>query len=269
MRKQAYFSFGNRNKENNIEQTEVALALNCSGYEVLQAGDSRVGYRNDYYFLAVEQGQVSMQCAGKRFDLSAQRAIIIPPSTEYRYTAAEGCNYFWMHFTGYDAHKLINDCGLPTRSALHIGSADRLKLMFKQLFELYSNQDDLFVTESAGQVMRILAAVGRDTRSSQGGHVEDSVLYMHRHYAENITVEGLAAREKKSVSQYRKTFVRQFGLSPKQYLTELRLSTACHLLRTTADKVELIAKQCGYDDYHYFCRLFHKNIGCTPSQYRG
>ena len=268
MRKQAYFSFGNRNRENNIEQPDLPLALNCTGYEVLQSGDVRVGCRLDYYILVVEQGAVKLQCAGQSTDLSAQNMIIIPPDTHYRYIAEGGCNYYWMHITGYDAERVIKNCGLPLCSRQRVNGTDRLKLLFKQLFETYSNQDDLFISESAGQVLRILSVIGRSVGSDQGGHFEDSVLYMHRHYAEPITIEQLAAREKKSVSQYRKTFTAQFGMSPKQYLINLRMSTARHLLRTTDDKVELVAKQCGYDDYHYFCRLFRKYAGCTPSEYR-
>lgn len=268
MRKQAYFSFGNRNRENNIEQTDVPLALNCTGYEVLQSGDGRVGCRLDYYILIVEQGALQLHCAGQSTCLSAQQLIIIPPATHYRYTAAGGCNYYWMHVTGYDAERVIKSCALSLCRCLRINDTDRLKLLFKQLFETYANQDELFISEAAGQAVRILSVVGRDVGRDQGGHFEDSVMYMHRHYAEPITVLQLAAREKKSVSQYRKTFTRQFGMSPKQYLINLRMSTARHLLRTTDDKVELIAKQCGYDDYHYFCRLFHKNVGCTPREYR-
>jgi AraC-like DNA-binding protein len=43
---------------------------------------------------------------------------------------------------------------------------------------------------------------------------------------------------------------------------------ACRLLDTTAEPVKRIAAQVGYDDPHYFSRLFKRVLGVSPQRYR-
>lgn len=269
MKKQSYFSFGNFNQENNVAQSSHPLMLNCTGYEVLTSADApRIGNREDYYVMLVEQGTMRLSFDRERrsMQLGANNLVVISPRTPYRFVCREGCTYFWMHITGSQVAEYVEWAGLPLNVVVTALNMEVLTLLFKQLFSLYQNQDDLFRMETMGHVMRLLGTMGR---LIQKQHVlERSIAYMHRHFAENISIEALARMEAKSVSQYRKDFVAKFGQSPKQYLTELRLSVACHLLKATGDKVEFIAQQSGYEDYHYFCRLFHRHIGCTPTEYR-
>lgn len=63
-------------------------------------------------------------------------------------------------------------------------------------------------------------------------------------------------------------FRRHTGMPPKKYLIEKRLEYAEQLLRMTDRDIIVIAKDCGYDDPAYFCRLFKQTRGKTALQYR-
>ncbi len=184
------------------------------------------------------------------------------------YTAGNirGCRYLWMHITGSAPLKYIQWAGLNIGTVISFPEPKEVNLLFRQMFSLFKNQDALFYMETMGAVIRILAAMGRGASGTPAP--EKAVAYLHRHFAQAVTVEQLAMLESKSVSQLRRDFVRKLGKSPKQYLTEIRMRAACHMLCTTRDQVEQIAAECGYEDSHYFCRLFRKEMGCTPSQYR-
>ncbi|HET8705548.1 MAG TPA: helix-turn-helix transcriptional regulator, partial [Pseudomonadales bacterium] len=58
------------------------------------------------------------------------------------------------------------------------------------------------------------------------------------------------------------------GHSPIQHFIHLKMEQACYLLDISDQAVSLISQQLGYDDPHYFSRLFKKVIGVNPSQYR-
>lgn len=269
MKRQSYFSFGNFNQENNVFQNTHPLMLNCTGYEELvPSHDLRIGDREDYYIMLVDSGTMRLTFDNERrsVNMTVNHLVVISPHTPYRFVCKEGCKYYWMHITGGQIEEYIRWAELPLNTVVSVMNTEALSLLFKQLFNLFQNQDELFYMETMGQVMHILAVMGRMIQKPSV--LEKSIAYMHRHFAEPISVEDLARMEAKSVSQYRKDFVAKFGQSPKQYLTELRLSVACHLLKATEDKVEFIAQQSGYEDYHYFCRLFHRHIGCTPTEYR-
>ena len=53
-----------------------------------------------------------------------------------------------------------------------------------------------------------------------------------------------------------------------QFITSIRITNAQMLLETTNYAVNEIARIVGYDNPLYFSRLFHKQKGCSPSEYR-
>ena len=71
-----------------------------------------------------------------------------------------------------------------------------------------------------------------------------------------------------SYSWFRHTFTAHTGLSPHQYLLELRLVRARSLLAETEFSIKEIAMQTGFEDEFYFSRLFRQKLNLTPSQWR-
>lgn len=63
-------------------------------------------------------------------------------------------------------------------------------------------------------------------------------------------------------------FKKQTGIAFSQYLTQLRIDRAKHLLRFTQLKNYEIAQQIGFSDEHYFSKVFKQRCDMTPSQYR-
>ncbi|MCI5732079.1 MAG: AraC family transcriptional regulator, partial [Eubacterium sp.] len=52
------------------------------------------------------------------------------------------------------------------------------------------------------------------------------------------------------------------------FITSIRITNSQMLLETTNYAVNEIARIVGYDNPLYFSRLFHKQKGCSPSEYR-
>ena len=58
------------------------------------------------------------------------------------------------------------------------------------------------------------------------------------------------------------------GVSPKKYLTDVRMQKAAKLLTQSSDAVTEIAKKTGYPDLFSFSRAFSKYYNCPPSEYK-
>jgi len=71
-----------------------------------------------------------------------------------------------------------------------------------------------------------------------------------------------------SYNWFRGAFTSHTGLSPYQYLLQVRLARARNLLAETDLSVKEIAMQTGFVDEHYFSRLFHQKLNCTPTKWR-
>ena len=66
----------------------------------------------------------------------------------------------------------------------------------------------------------------------------------------------------------RKLFKKQTGKSPNEWIRDLRIMTAAHLLLSTDDNINEIAYKAGFDDVNYFIRVFKKKLGNTPKKFR-
>ena len=58
------------------------------------------------------------------------------------------------------------------------------------------------------------------------------------------------------------------GEAPKAFITRLRVESACILLQSSNSPINNIARTFGYEDEASFRRLFHQQMGMTPSAYR-
>jgi AraC-like DNA-binding protein len=83
-----------------------------------------------------------------------------------------------------------------------------------------------------------------------------------------VRVADMAAQAGLSRSHFARLFKDQEGVSPREYLADLRLRKAFTLLYSQKLSVKEIAYSCGITDVNYFCRLFRKHTGMSPGEYR-
>lgn len=84
----------------------------------------------------------------------------------------------------------------------------------------------------------------------------------------HLTVADLARESKWSYGHFYREFVRHIGVAPKEYICIRRIELACRLLIERNDSIKVIAAAAGFDDPHYFSRLFSSIKGVAPTEYR-
>lgn len=95
-----------------------------------------------------------------------------------------------------------------------------------------------------------------------------AISHISNSYNEKITIDMLAKLVHLSVSQFNRTFKSLFKVTPAQYIVRVRINAACSMLRTTPEKVEVIADRTGFHDASHFVRQFKKVMQLTPRAYR-
>jgi len=83
-----------------------------------------------------------------------------------------------------------------------------------------------------------------------------------------LTNESLASECKISEVYFRKLFKEHFGISPKQYVIDVRLQRARQLLTEGSISLAQISESCGFTNQYHFSRIFKERVGLTPSEYR-
>jgi AraC-like DNA-binding protein len=100
------------------------------------------------------------------------------------------------------------------------------------------------------------------------GRLGKSVKAMHEDLSREWTVETLAEKAGMSRSSYAARFKSLVGQSPMEYLTQWRMFKAGTMLRNLGSSVLEAARQVGYDSESSFTRVFKRQRGLTPGEFR-
>jgi AraC-like DNA-binding protein len=94
------------------------------------------------------------------------------------------------------------------------------------------------------------------------------ILLIKRNLDRDLTLDRMAGYVQLSPSRLRHMFKDQSGMTPTQYLNELRMRESKRLLETTDLSVKEIMGRVGINDPSNFTRSFKKAHGLTPTQLR-
>lgn len=92
--------------------------------------------------------------------------------------------------------------------------------------------------------------------------------FVQQHLTSEISIEQMADIACVSKAQLTRLCHQAFGVSPRQYVIRKKVQYAQKLLLTTDLAVQQVASKVGFADASYFIRLFRKNVGFTPQDYR-
>ena len=120
---------------------------------------------------------------------------------------------------------------------------------------------------------RILAAMEKEWNcadlASSGDKLQETLDHIHENFGDPaLSVESLASRCSMSTTYFRKLFSERYGVPPRKYINQLRLSLACELLQSDYYTVEEISARCGFNNVNYFSLFVKQNTGMPPSVYR-
>lgn len=92
--------------------------------------------------------------------------------------------------------------------------------------------------------------------------------FLENNYAENIFIDDLSELANMSKRNFMRIFQGAVGLSPINYLKQIRLQKARFLLRESNHQVADISMMCGFTDSNYFIKCFRHAYGTTPHKFR-
>ncbi len=257
-----------------IENLDVPLMVNCASCcntDVEHINRNEIG-RLDYYLIYLIEGSFEVTTDDGQDTVGSGEILVIPPRRRYKIHCSGSRIYFLCaHFTGYDAKKLLDENNIkvfPEKN--HLDPNNHLSQRFKTLFEAFAKDDEFRQRELALLAERLLIEAGRAKKKyiENSLTLSKSIRYINENYTEQIKIPFLAQMEAMCLTAYNKRFKAQMGLSPTKYIINLRMRMATELLETSSLSIKEISNMCGYENFNFFARVFKKNIGLSPSEYR-
>ena len=143
-----------------------------------------------------------------------------------------------------------------------VKTVEKLKLLYNQLPFLSAKQlsalYDLLPSVLFASAIRIV----------YDPIVNKIVEYIDKHISEELSVANICERFHLSVNHLYNLFHKNLDKTVNDYITERRIILAKRILTTSNKTVYEIAETVGIANYPYFCKLFKKKTGVTPSQFR-
>jgi AraC-like DNA-binding protein len=96
-----------------------------------------------------------------------------------------------------------------------------------------------------------------------------SIIHFIENNLSDNSISNTSLAQKAGISEVylRKLFISNLGITPKQYILDLRLKKAKQLLTDTNHTVTTISEKCGFTSPYHFSRIFKEKTGVTPTQY--
>jgi YesN/AraC family two-component response regulator len=132
------------------------------------------------------------------------------------------------------------------------------------------NINSLSVTQSFMlEIMRTYCQlVRRHSVKNLSPLIKKIIIKIESDLSENLSLKELAKENNVSANYLSGLFKKENGVTLTEYVNSKRIEHAKHLLKNTNLQIQTIAQHCGIFDLHYFCRIFKKMTGKTPSSYR-
>lgn len=156
--------------------------------------------------------------------------------------------YSFLGTKGIQARRLYRTEDYHTLSVQAVTSRSSLELYFQYIF--MTAKKYVQATEADKSVADIIRE------------------YVDTHYMEDISRESLEHILYFDPDYASRLFKKETGISFMNYVIQKRLEMARQLLETTRLPISAISSKVGYDNYSYFTRLFRKETGKTPAEYR-
>ena len=132
--------------------------------------------------------------------------------------------------------------------------------------------DYLMLMELFVLISRALKAEWENSIKNKSPKIKElmhsAIQFVHNNFEREISITDIAKYVFLSPSYFTRAFKEDTGLSPMQYLLNIRIKRACELLEETDMKVGEIAHSVGFSNQQRFNDMFKKQINMTPMQYR-
>ena len=98
--------------------------------------------------------------------------------------------------------------------------------------------------------------------------LECALNYIEKNFRKDITLNNVANYVKFSSTYLSKIFKNNIGINFNKYITKRRIKEAVLMLENKNISINDLAFEIGYNEPSYFCKVFKKEKGVTPLEYR-
>jgi AraC-like DNA-binding protein len=275
-------------------------SIHYAQYQRLPPGLLSIRRIYDFELLYVHQGEAATLIGNQRYRLPAGKLIFIPSGMYHQneVVSSPDAKFLGIHFDFFDELDFQTDDGVivnegnieaekfgaeaipeapfaPLSANLVYTPSLLCVQLMEQLVHEFTSRSPGYTLICKALILNILALLLR-TQTEQNPanlivhneHILALAVQIEAAPSEPWTNRLLAKRLNLNEDHMSKMFKKIIGMPPGEYIQTIRLREAKLLLRETNVPIMEVGRWVGYEDIHYFSRLFRKSQGISPREYR-
>lgn len=276
-----YNCFSKKNKN------AILYDVDMTGYE--KATRNYKIDREGYYTYLINytySGGSKMIYKGKEYDVAPGDLVFINCNDRHIFEANDtGWEFSYVHVTGLGVQYLydsfVNITGNVLRNIDNKVYVEEVNKLHGLIYSLPKKQientfvididDEAICCDISLSVYKILMDINKQLtlyRDKMPFALEQSLEFIKNNYNRLITLDEIADSACLSKYYFERLFEKYMGVTVNNYIRELRFEKARQLLESTDMKLIDVAIEVGYSDIQALNKLFKKNLGVTPTEYR-
>ena len=246
-----------------------------------------VPFQNAFQFVHLRDGTLGLPRTGRT--VRAPALLVVPPETPDIVKPSEdtGCSRILAGEAFIEQMSIVipyesvvgRTTAITDVSLSDPGTAAMIASTMEEIGRELTGRDPHYESMVRASFTKIVISMARCSgggnirkthRDKTGARVDPNevVALIQATYAENHTLQGLAARYDVNPSYLSRLFREKTGVPLFEYINRIRVQKACVLLKRSDLPILEIALSVGYNNLSFFNRYFRKVMGVPPTEYR-
>ena len=254
----------------------IVLPLNIFGigFEENQPHISRKeGFPVHQIFLCTE-GRGEILLRNEHVQVEKGDFFFVPAFLPHEYSGLTGKWVLeWCAF--YADSKMLESTGFSDFRYGKLSTWEPIDSIYKKIFSTLKNETESSKVSASASLYELLAEIYKgQEKEKEISLTEKKVLdaainYIHENFCLYFTIDELSEQAGVSPQYLCRLFQKHLQMRPYQYVAKKRIQKAKEMLKKRSTPISEIAKAIGYNDFSYFCSVFKKHEGISPSEFRG
>lgn len=211
------------------------------------------------------EGETIYTVNEKKYISNCNNMIILPKGLDYELNCIKAGHFCIIEFQCEIRHNEI--------LCFPIKNADKILKIFKEVEYKRNLKKNMFEMESLKSTYSIILKLSEIQSQKylpigKQQKLIPAIDYIAKNLNKKIKNDELAKLTGFSTDHFRKVFTQVYGISPIDYIHELKIKKAKEMLKSDYESITNIAISLGYDSIYDFSRSFKKATGIPPSKYK-
>lgn len=220
------------------------------------------------------KGSGTLLLDGEKIHIPPCTAIFLPAFYPHEYYPEEDIwDIHWVVPAGYAAEDILKHFGLSEPKIFELNEVKTPEHIFRKMHEAIRADRVFGNYRASGYLYDFLIEIYRQTACSGTSAAPNTALmkavdYINFNYPSQITMDDLCSVSGVSKQYLCLLFRKTFNSRPMEYIAKCRIQKAKELLTGSDMTIEEIAEATGFCTSSYFCKLFKRYEGITPTHFK-